>query len=1173
MEQQQAQEVQGRTRTRATGLRGVTNLAVLAPVRDGLVKSFEPISYVERLRKVLDALQSARQNLRESELLPSYFVDTIGRLDIIHHFRYALVPPERADAPWRLSLNVTFDGGWEPYMRAIYGDIGPLLDLLFCHNATHPGSRTSSFEQYCDWVRGNEIPAGFFYAEEAVTLQDQRYLAELEKRQREAGATDRELTRLALPSPHGRQEEALARAMADPVRALVLPLRTLKGLYRLSLYFPADPAGPNARDDLSVLRRFTQSVLAEAITVMRALDQLPPESPLARVWLEAKAPFHDELAWLQYQEVAKPPQPQPQVCEPAKLQSHLLGSAAEQVTHGCVVLLRVRKNESDHALATLSGLAAKCGAVASNGKVAYTVAFSYAGLRALGIAQERLDAFPQEFYEGMEARHALLGDLRGNHPDRWTRPLLQGPVPGQRLDLQAVHVLVQMRLEDPGNEQYGLHPALAPLVRELDAAGTGLRVLAVEPLRSYRTGKYVTGHLGVADGLSQPEIPVRPPADPARWPEKANQVNSGELLLGYQNDRGDTPGKLEELLTDGSFLVVRKLRQRMDHLEAALAQVDPRQRDEVVERMVGRRRDGTPLAAPTSSPENTEFDYATQAASDACPFHAHMRRANPRDGRPYTPRILRRGMSYGPLPTPLTGAADRGVMFMAYCASIAEQFETLQRWVSGGNSSGVGSAQADPLLRVPQAGEANTFRFIDSCGQVVRINFGDQPLVQLQWGLYLFTPSLPVLAQLAAYRKPPHAPASAANAKPPAPAAPHEDAELEKMRALLEDHDKSKCVWASIRAGHRDYQDTAYGHLVGTQHEVLGIMRDKGAGYSVEGYGERMAASVGKNILGMDDGELRRGQTVVNEVLRAIPEDKAFQLTLAISEAVLKTFPALPGVPGDIVRKPIDLVNFSDYVLAKLCTVWFGVPDEAGQAMAPGGWLPVNPGTPRCPGNLLSASRYVFTPHPTPTVKEAGETQGQAVLAAVKKWLAGKPEKLPDAIVAIKQNLHPADDETLAVNIAGILLGFPPTVQPNFLRVLEKWLQDGASLWELQQDLFDAWGQGPLSHDRASTALRERLFATMRGDPVPGMLWRRSKRGGKDPVVLGIASALTDEKAPDVLMFGRDSGDDPANTTLHGCPGYRMAMGVLLGMIAGLMKAGTLRPTGSPVLLILTPNT
>jgi hypothetical protein len=34
----------------------------------------------------------------------------------------------------------------------------------------------------------------------------------------------------------------------------------------------------------------------------------------------------------------------------------------------------------------------------------------------------------------------------------------------------------------------------------------------------------------------------------------------------------------------------------------------------------------------------------------------------------------------------------------------------------------------------------------------------------------------------------------------------------------------------------------------------------------------------------------------------------------------------------------------------------------------------------------------------------------------------------------------------------------------------------------------------------------------------------------------------------------------------------KMAMGVLLALTAGLLKAGHLRPTGSPVLLILTPN-
>jgi hypothetical protein len=91
------------------------------------------------------------------------------------------------------------------------------------------------------------------------------------------------------------------------------------------------------------------------------------------------------------------------------------------------------------------------------------------------------------------------------------------------------------------------------------------------------------------------------------------------------------------------------------------------------------------------------------------------------------------------------------------------------------------------------------------------------------------------------------------------------------------------------------------------------------------------------------------------------------------------------------------------------------------------------------------------------------------------------------------------------------------------------------------------------------------------------MLWRSPVNNGvvdsdeSHRVVLGIASALADKDAPRELVFGRDR-DNAATPTVHGCPGYAMGMGVLLAMTAGLLKAGTLRPTGSPVLLILTPN-
>ena len=41
---------------RSIALGGMTNLAVLAPIRSDMVVGFEPVSYRERLRKGLDAL-------------------------------------------------------------------------------------------------------------------------------------------------------------------------------------------------------------------------------------------------------------------------------------------------------------------------------------------------------------------------------------------------------------------------------------------------------------------------------------------------------------------------------------------------------------------------------------------------------------------------------------------------------------------------------------------------------------------------------------------------------------------------------------------------------------------------------------------------------------------------------------------------------------------------------------------------------------------------------------------------------------------------------------------------------------------------------------------------------------------------------------------------------------
>src|SRR3954468_6324771 len=63
-----------------------------------------------------------------------------------------------------------------------------------------------------------------------------------------------------------------------------------------------------------------------------------------------------------------------------------------------------------------------------------TLAFTWNGLRALGVPEESLATFPDEFREGMAARADILGDAGANHPDNWV-----GGLAGD--DLHAIAIL------------------------------------------------------------------------------------------------------------------------------------------------------------------------------------------------------------------------------------------------------------------------------------------------------------------------------------------------------------------------------------------------------------------------------------------------------------------------------------------------------------------------------------------------------------------------------------------------------------------------------------------------------------------------------------------------------------------------------------------------------------
>jgi Dyp-type peroxidase family len=280
-------------------------------------------------------------------------------------------------------------------------------------------------------------------------------------------------------------------------------------------------------------------------------------------------------------------------------------------------------------------------------------------------------------------------------------------------------------------------------------------------------------HFGFADGFGQPAIEgsgvAATPGQGAPDGDGWRPIRAGEFVLGYPDEQGALPAAPapDQLSVNGSYLVYRKLHQDVASFRRQLAECArhyPGGEELLAAKIVGRWRDGTPLALSAQHPDpalaadaqrNTAFSYADDPAGLRCPVGSHIRRANPRESLPFggklvnRHRMIRRGIPYGsPLPTgaPDDGA-DRGVIFMSLQASIARQFEFVQaQWLCDGNAFRLGDDQ-DVLLG-PQ----------DHDGPRKLTVPGDPPyfvgplsrVVTVRGGEYFFCPGINGLRHLAA---------------------------------------------------------------------------------------------------------------------------------------------------------------------------------------------------------------------------------------------------------------------------------------------------------------------------------------------------------------------------------------------------------------------------------------
>jgi Dyp-type peroxidase family len=382
------------------------------------------------------------------------------------------------------------------------------------------------------------------------------------------------------------------------------------------------------------------------------------------------------------------------------------------------------------------------------------IAFTYEGLKALGVPQESLDSFPVEFRQGMAARAAILHDFGDDAPANWEYPF----------GTADMHVALAIYANDEQN--------LTKVLERARQSHADLPQISV--VYRMQFGELPGGRnpFGFRDGLHNPHVEGSV-AEGAVTPTRnayETVIKAGEFIMGYPDESGETVASPipEDLRRNGTFLAFRKFHMDVAAFRKYLRSVasSPAEEELIAAKMVGRWRSGAPLvlAPECDDPKlgadqnrNNDFGYQTDMKGLRCPFSAHMRRVSPRDALKddivavNLHHFLRRGTNYGsPLPEGVLedDGAERGGIFLLIGAHLRQQFEFVQsQWVTDGNfiSHGteqdplIGNNEGDGVFTIPQT-------------PVRRRLHGLPRFVTVRGGEYCFMPGLRALAWLAALK-------------------------------------------------------------------------------------------------------------------------------------------------------------------------------------------------------------------------------------------------------------------------------------------------------------------------------------------------------------------------------------------------------------------------------------
>jgi Dyp-type peroxidase family len=374
-----------------------------------------------------------------------------------------------------------------------------------------------------------------------------------------------------------------------------------------------------------------------------------------------------------------------------------------------------------------------------------TVAFTWNGLRALGLEEESLSSFPEEFRQGMAARAEALGDSGGNAPEHWVGGLASP-------NLHAIAILFA-RDEPERLRCVGEHDKLV-------AASKGVKVMSVLDLNANPPFDHAHDHFGYRDRLSQPVIEGSG-EDPT--PGSGAPLKAGEFILGYPDEYGAvaTSPRPKILAVNGSYMAYRRLEEHVGKFREFLRQhgETPEEQELIAAKLMGRWRSGAPLVLSPDKDDpalgadlkrSNDFNYKEMDPHGyAVPLGSHARRMNPRDtaANINRRRMIRRGATYGPaLPddAPEDGI-ERGIAAFVICGSLIRQFEFAQNvWANDRNFHELGN-ERDPVI----GNQDGTLEFKIPKRPIRKTIKGLPAFTTVKGGAYFFLPGLKALSYLA----------------------------------------------------------------------------------------------------------------------------------------------------------------------------------------------------------------------------------------------------------------------------------------------------------------------------------------------------------------------------------------------------------------------------------------